>query len=100
MSQEQILFNVLVAMAFCTSMLDHYIAGKGYVKRSVRALLLGLYVATEARIAYRFAPAMWLYVFLNVWGLYWLFIGRRSPLVTHARSASGNPSRHRVDGDS
>lgn len=70
------LFNVLVAGAFLAALGDHYFAGQGRIVKPLRALLLGLFIATESAVALDGRPLYFLYVLLNVWGLYFLFMHR------------------------
>jgi hypothetical protein len=76
------LFNVLVGMAFISSIADHWFVGRGVIHRPNRALLLGLFIATESAVALDGKPAMWLYVTLNFWGLYSLFLHQKVALGT------------------
>jgi hypothetical protein len=62
------LFNVLVGMAFISSIADHWFVGRGVIHRPNRALLLGLFIATD--------------VTLNFWGLYSLFLHQKVALGT------------------
>jgi hypothetical protein len=75
-----ILFSVLVLFAFLASMADHYVVGQGRINKPLRAFLLGCFIVTESWIALDGKPVVFLYVALNFWGLYWLFLHQKIPL--------------------
>lgn len=78
MSEGQLMFNAMMVITFITAIADHYIAGSGLVKRPVRVLLLTGFTYTEAYIAIvEHQPAMWLYVALNLWGIWLQFKGNK-----------------------
>lgn len=78
MTGPEILFNVLVGMAFLTSLVDHWWIGThDKVNKPVRAFLLGCFIATESWVALDGKPAMFLYVSLNFFGLYMLFLHKK-----------------------
>jgi hypothetical protein len=74
-----ILFNLFVVLAFLAALADHYYYGQGYIKKPLRAFLLGCFLFTESYLAVT-NPALWLYVSLNIWGLFNLYAGRKVPL--------------------
>lgn len=81
MTGPDVLFSVIVAMAFCASLIDHYWVGQhNTVNKPVRAFLLGCFIITETWIALDGKPAMLLYVSLNFFGLYMLFIHKKITL--------------------
>ena len=73
-----ILFNAAVAMAFCTSIADHTYAGLyERVHKPTRTLLLVLFVLTEGYVALDGKPIFFLYVSLNIFGLYMLWLHKK-----------------------
>ena len=76
----EIFFNLFVVFAFGAAIADHWFCGRGYIVVPLRCFLLGCFVVTEGYLAVTAQPAMWLYVFLNVWGLANLYAGRKAPL--------------------
>lgn len=78
--EMEIFFNIFVILAFCSSALDHWFLGRGFIVVPLRCFLLGCFVFTEGYLAVTAQPAMWLYVALNVWGLANIYHGRKSPL--------------------
>lgn len=76
----EIFFNLFVVLAFCSSAVDHWFVGRGYIVVPLRCFLLGCFIFTEGYLALTVAPAMWLYVALNVWGIGNLWAGRKAPL--------------------
>jgi len=80
----EIFFSLFVVLAFLASALDHFFVGQGYVKKPLRAFLLGCFMFTEGYLALSY-PVLWFYVILNVWGLLNLFYGRRVPLRLRRR---------------
>lgn len=87
MSTLYILFNLFVVAAFLASAADHYLIGQGIISKPNRAFLLGCFVFTEAYLAIE-NPVVWLYVLLNFWGLFNLFLGRKVPLRFRRKSAT------------
>ena len=88
MTPGYILFNIFVGMAFVSSLADHYFVSRRDEGKAVpqfrpnRALLLGCFIYTEGYIALTDKPAVWLFVALNFWGVYCLFIRNKVPLAT------------------
>jgi hypothetical protein len=82
MNAPEIFFNLFVVLAFVSSVADHWFVGRGYIVVPLRCFLLGCFLFTESYLAVHAAPAMWLYVALNLWGLANIYMGRKSPLRT------------------
>lgn len=73
-------FNCFVVLGFLSAVADHWFVGRGYIVVPLRCFLLGCFIFTEGYLALTAAPAMWLYVLLNLWGLTSLYLGRKSPM--------------------
>lgn len=85
MNAPEILFNFFVGCAVFASVADHWFVGRGRIVVPLRAFLLGCFVFTESYLAVTAQPAMWLYVSLNLWGLFNIYVGRKSPLRSKPR---------------
>lgn len=79
-------FNALVVWAFATSLADHtYVGVYERVHKPVRTTLLLLFIATESWVALDGKPMFFLYVLLNFYGLFMLYVHkhlRKIPLGT------------------
>ncbi len=76
----QILFDLFVVLGFCSAVVDHWFVGRGFIRRPLRAFMLGCFAYSEAYLAVTAQPMLALYVLLNAWGLANLYLGRRAPL--------------------
>ena len=77
MTGHEIMFNVIVVMAFVASAANHWLLARNRVNRVLIVFMLGCFVFTEGYLAME-RPALWLYVVLNLWGLaqFWVTRGR------------------------
>lgn len=69
MTQVEIIFNTVVVMGFLGSLLNYWLLGKGQINKLVFLFVLGCFVITESIVAIH-QPVYWLYVALNVWGIF------------------------------
>jgi hypothetical protein len=67
-----IIFNVIVVMGFLGSVVNYWLLGQGRINRHLFLFVLGCFVITESLVAIH-QPVYWLYVALNVWGIYHLW---------------------------
>lgn len=65
----QTMFNVVASMAFLAQVVNYWLLGRGIINRYLFLFVLGCYLVTESMLAIHY-PAMWLYVVLNLWGLF------------------------------
>jgi len=69
------LFHFLVVTAFLVQVFNYRELGKDRVNHYTWLYVLGCFVVTEGMIAME-KPVYWLYVVLNIWGIYNLFTGK------------------------
>ena len=69
MMEATVMFNVIVVLGFLGSVLNYHLIGQGRLNRMVFLFVLGCFVVTESMVALHF-PVYWLYVALNLWGIY------------------------------
>ena len=67
--EAAVVFNVVVTMGFLGSVLNYWMIGQGKMNRLVFLGVLACFVVTESMVALHF-PIYWLYVALNVWGIW------------------------------
>ena len=79
MTEHGAIFNGIVILAFVVQVYNYYELGKGRVNRYAWLTVLGCFVVTESMVALAMSPWYFLYVALNVWGIYNLIGGTRSP---------------------
>lgn len=70
MTETVLMFRVMIILTFCLSALNHFLLPRGIISRTLIITMLCGFVYTEAYIAITVDPTMWLYVALNIWGLY------------------------------
>ncbi len=70
MTDALIMFRAMVVMTFALAAANHYLIPRGRISRTVIIVMLGGFIYTEGYLAITVDPTMWLYVSLNVWGLY------------------------------
>lgn len=70
MSEAEIMFNVMIGMAFLTSALNYWFIGKSRYSIYTVATMHGCFIYTEGFLAIEGYSAMWAYVALNVWALW------------------------------
>lgn len=63
------LFNIVVVLGFLGSVLNYWLLGKGRINKPLFLFVLGCFVVTETCVALH-QPVYWLYVALNVWGIW------------------------------
>lgn len=64
-----VMFQVVVVMGFLGSILNYWLIGKQRLNRLVFLFVLSCFIVTEAMVAIQL-PIYWLYVALNVFGVY------------------------------
>jgi len=64
-----IMFKAVVVLGFLGSILNYWLIGQKKMNRLVFLFVLSCFVVTEAMVALH-QPIYWLYVALNVWGIY------------------------------
>jgi hypothetical protein len=64
-----VIFNAVVVMGFLGSVLNYWLIGQGKLSRLVFLFVLSCFVVTEAMVALHY-PIYWLYVVLNIWGIW------------------------------
>ncbi|HUW94448.1 MAG TPA: hypothetical protein VMW58_01560 [Anaerolineae bacterium] len=69
MSEVQIVFNLVVVLGFLGSLANYWLIGKGRMNRLLFLFVLSCFVVTESIVAFH-QPVYWLYVALNVWGIW------------------------------
>ena len=69
MTEVEIIFNVVVTMGFLGSVANYWLLGKGRINRMLFLFVLACFVVTESIVALQ-QPVYWLYVALNLWGIY------------------------------
>lgn len=69
MGEFGIMFNFVVVMGFLGSVVNYYLIGQGKVSRHVFLFVLSCFVITESIVALH-TPVYWLYVALNLWGIW------------------------------
>jgi hypothetical protein len=67
-----IIFNAVVIMAFLGSVVNYWLLGRGIINRHLFLYVLACFVVTESIVALH-QPVYWLYVVLNLWGIYHLW---------------------------
>lgn len=72
MSEVQIIFNAVVCLGFVGSLLNYWLIGQGKINRLLFLFVLSCFVVTESIVALH-QPVYWLYVALNVWGIFHLW---------------------------
>lgn len=76
MSGGWVIFNAVVVAAFIGQCINYYLLGaKGIINRYLFLFVLGCYIFTESILALQH-PSLWLYVLLNLWGVF-NFLGHR-----------------------
>ena len=83
MTEFGIIFNAVVVMGFLGSVVNYWLLGRGKINRLLFLFVLSCFVVTESIVAFH-QPIYWLYVALNVWGIWNLWSVRR-------QQASGTP---------
>lgn len=89
MTGPEALFSAIVGMSFFAALVDHYFIG---IRESTgrtpdgfkinRTFLLGCFIVSETWVALDGKPVFFLYVSLNLWGLYFLHLHKYVPLGT------------------
>ena len=69
MFEMGVVFQAVVVMGFLGSVLNYYLIGKQRLNRLVFLFVLSCFVVTETMVAIHI-PVYWLYVALNVYGIY------------------------------
>ena len=69
MGEVEVVFNVVVVFGFLGSVVNYWLLGKGTINRFLFLFVLACFVVTESIVAIH-QPVYWLYVALNVWGIY------------------------------
>lgn len=69
MHELDIVFNVVVVMAFVAQVVNYWLLGQGYISRFLFLFVLGCFIITEGIVALD-RPIYVLYVLLNMWGVY------------------------------
>jgi hypothetical protein len=72
MTPAEAVFTCVVVLGFFAAVVNHRLVAKDRTSRLVYIFMLGCFLYTESYIALG-RPIMWLYVSLNVWGLYWFW---------------------------
>lgn len=76
-SEAEVVFNVIVAMAFFAQVANYWLLGRGIISRYLFLFVLGCYLVTESMLAIQH-PSLWLYVALNLWGLFNIYKGQHN----------------------
>jgi hypothetical protein len=71
-TSAEIIFSCVVVLGFFSAIINHKLVAKDRVSRPTYVFMLGCFLYTESYIALE-RPIMWLYVSLNLWGLYWFW---------------------------
>lgn len=71
--EHMIIFNVIVAMGFFVQVYNYWLLGDGRVNRYTWLFVLGCFVVTETMVALSTSPVYFLYVALNIFGIWRLF---------------------------
>lgn len=69
MNQVEIVFNMVVVFGFLGSVVNYWLLGKGRINRLLFLFVLACFVITESIVAVH-QPVYWLYVALNIWGIW------------------------------
>ena len=78
MGEVELIFNAVVVMGFLGSIVNYWMIGQGKINRLLFLFVLGCFVVTESIVALH-QPVYWLYVALNVWGIYNLWRPKWTP---------------------
>jgi len=76
MVEHQIIFNAIVVLAFVVQVYNYWKLGRDEVNHYTWLVVLGCFVVTETMIAF-VHPFYFLYVVLNLWGIFNLLKGNR-----------------------
>jgi hypothetical protein len=69
MTELEVMFNVVVVLGFLGSVGNYWLLGQGRINRLLFLFVLSCFVLTEGIIALHH-PVYWLYVLLNLWGIF------------------------------
>lgn len=73
MVEHAIIFNVLIVLAFLVQIYNYWMLGEDRVNHYTWLFVLGCFVVTETMVALAVSPVYFLYVALNIFGIWRLF---------------------------
>jgi hypothetical protein len=71
--EHKIIFNTLIVLAFVVQVYNYWLLGEDRVNHYTWLFVLGCFVVTETMVALTVSPVYFLYVALNLFGIWRLF---------------------------
>jgi len=73
MTEHMIIFNTLIVLAFLVQIYNYWLLGEDRVNHYTWLFVLGCFVITETMVALTMSKIYFLYVALNLFGIWRLF---------------------------